>query len=321
MDLPQFRNSGMQLLSGILMDKTKPRPTVLKRFFSFILIILVAGSILFLAGFTFSLNRKVKALTPAQKKVLVIGHAGLGFFSPLNPFNPYPANSMTALTKALQAGADGLEIDIHLSQDGVPILFHDPRLEPMTPARGLIEELPAARVLGLPYRGGFFYELFHEEKVVSLEDLLRRMPAYPRLPELHLDLRQEGKPRSDYYAQTLVDLLRRYRYPAEKLTFISPEVSLLQAFRAVEPRASYLLDSKGDFEEVLRQALAHRFHGLVLNARDMDGERMRRLRQHGLQVVLFGPKSPLSIYKTLLLEPDALEVNNVPAMVEMVKQN
>jgi glycerophosphoryl diester phosphodiesterase len=89
----------------------------------------------------------------------------------------------------------------------------------------------------------------------------------------------------------------------------------------VEPRASYLLDSKGDFEAVFRQALAHRLHGLVLNARDMDAERMRRLRQNGLQVVLFGPKSRLSIYKTLLLEPDAVEVNNVPAMVEMVRQD
>jgi hypothetical protein len=51
----------------------------------------------------------------------------------------------------------------------------------------------------------------------------------------------------------------------------------------------------------------------------MDPERMRRVRQHRLQVVLFGPKSPLSIYKALLLAPDALEVNNVPAMVDMVK--
>ena len=52
---------------------------------------------------------------------------------------------------------------------------------------------------------------------------------------------------------------------------------------------------------------------------DPDPERMRRVRQHRLQIVLFGPKSPLSIYKALLLAPDALEVNNVPAMVDMVK--
>ena len=302
------------------MNTRKPRVGVLKRFLRLSLLLLAAGGLAY-AGYSWYLSQKVQGLTPAQKKVLVIGHAGLGFFSPLNPFNPYPANSMTSLTKALAAGADGLEVDIHLSQDGIPILFHDLRLEPMTPARGLIEEKPAASVVGLPYQGGFFYDLFQQEKVISFEDLLRALQTYPQRPHLHLDLRQEGPDRSGYYARTLLALLDRYQYPVEKLTFISPEVAVLQAFQQAEPRASYLLDSKGDFEAVLQQALAHRLHGLVVNARDMDPERMRRVRQHRLQVVLFGPKSPLSIYKALLLAPDALEVNNVPAMVDMVKNN
>jgi glycerophosphoryl diester phosphodiesterase len=301
------------------MNKIMPRAGGLKRLLRLTLLLLLGAGALAFAGYSWYLSQKVQSLTPAQKKVLVIGHAGLGFLSPLNPFNPYPANSMTSLTKALAAGADGLEVDIHLSQDGIPILFHDLRLEPMTPARGLIEEKPAASVVGLPYRGGFFYDLFQKEKVISFENLLQQLQAYPHLPDLHIDLRQEGPARSDYYARCLWALLGRYQYPVKKLTFISPEVEVLQAFQRVEPRASYLLDSKGDFEAVFRLALAHRLHGLVLNARDMDPERMRRVRQHRLQVVLFGPKSPLSICKALLLEPDALEVNNVPALVDMVK--
>lgn len=304
----------------MMMDKIKSQPAVLKRFFSFILVILVAGSTLFYAGCSFYLNRKVKALTPAQKQVLVIGHGGLGFLSPLNPFNPYPANSMTSLRKALAAGVDGLEVDIHLSQDGIPILFHDPRLESITPARGLIEEKPAAGVIGLPYRGGFPYDLFQQEKVAAFEDLLRQFRTYRQKPYLHLDLRQEGRARPDYYARTLLALLDRYHYPAERLTLISPEVKLLQAFQRLEPRLTCLLDSQGDFEAVLAAVLKHRLPGLVVNAAHMDAHRMRRVRQHRLQIVLFGPKSPLSIYKALLLEPDALQVNNVGALVGMVRQ-
>lgn len=302
------------------MKEATPGSGILKWFLRGAGALLLAAGLAF-AGYSGYLRQKVKELTPAQKNVVVIGHAGLGFLSPLNPFNPYPANSMTSLTKALKAGADGLEIDIHLSQDGVPILFHDPRLEAMTPVRGLIEEKPAASVLGLPYQGGFFYDLFHDEKVIAVEHLLQKLPAPPHQPELHLDLRQEGPARSDYFARTLVALLHRYHYPVKKLTFISPKVEVLQAFQRVEPRASFLLDDAGDFEAVLGQAVAHQLDGVVLNARGMDAQRMRRLRRHGLQVVLFGPKSPLSIHKALLLEPDALEVNNVPALVGMVQDN
>lgn len=284
-----------------------------------LLLILAAGGILFSGGCSYYLRHQVKALSPQQKKVLVIGHGGLGFLSPLRPFNPYPANSLTSLKKALAAGADGLEVDIHLSQDGVPILYHDPRLESMTPARGLIEELPAARVIGLPYQGGFPYDLFQQEKVIALGTLLDLVQAYPHKPSLHLDLRQEGTERPDFYARTLLALLRRYQYPAGKVTLISPQVSLLQAFRRQQPGITCLLDSQGDFEAVLAMALQHQLPGLVFDADEMNASRMRRLRQHGLQVVLFGPKAPLSVYRALLLAPDALQVNNVRAMVGMVK--
>jgi glycerophosphoryl diester phosphodiesterase len=228
---------------------------------------------------------------------------------------------MTSLKKALAAGVDGLEVDIHLSQDGIPILFHDLRLEPMTAARGLIEDRPAAGVLGLPYQGGFPYDLFQREKVAAFEDLLRHIQAYPEKPYLHLDLRQEGLARPDYYAYTLLALLRRYQYPMQKVTLISPEAKLLQAFRQSEPRATCLLDSQGDFEAVLSEVLRCGLPGLVMNAADMNPERMRRVRQHRLQIVLFGPKAPRSIYKALLLGPDALQVNNVTVLVGMVKRD
>ncbi|MGV3503804.1 MAG: glycerophosphodiester phosphodiesterase [Adhaeribacter sp.] len=283
------------------------------------MLILLVGGILFSGGCSLYLNHQLKRLSSEQKKVLVIGHAGMGFLSPLRPFNPYPANSLTSLKKALEAGADGLEVDIHLSQDGVPILYHDPRLESMTPARGLIEELPAARVIGLPYRGGFPYDWFQREKVISLTTLLDLLQALPRKPSLHLDLRQEGKARPDFYARTLLALLHRYHYPVEKISLISPQPGLLEAFRQQQPGITCLLDSQGDFESLLAATLQHQLPGLVLNAMDMDAARMRRLRAHGLQVVLFGPKAPLSVYRALLLAPDALQVNNVKAGVAMVK--
>ncbi|MGV3642394.1 MAG: glycerophosphodiester phosphodiesterase [Adhaeribacter sp.] len=283
------------------------------------MLIPLAGGILFSGGCSLYLRYQVNALQPQQKKVLVIGHAGMGFLSPLRPFNPYPANSLTSLKKALQAGADGLEVDIHLSQDGVPILYHDPRLESMTPARGLIEEQPAASVVGLPYRGGFPYDWFQQEKVIAFESLLELLQGEAPKPSLHLDLRQEGRERPECYARTLLALLNRYHYPIAKITVISPQVSLLQAFRQQQPGITCLLDSQGDFETLLANTLQHRLAGVVLAAGDMDAARMRRLRQHGLQVVLFGPKAPLSVYRALLLAPDALQVNNVKALVGMVK--
>lgn len=280
---------------------------------------LLLGGFIFLVGYNLKMQGKIKALTPAQKKVLVIGHAGRGFYSPLNPFNPYPANSMTSLLKAMAEGAQGLEVDVHLSQDEVPILYHDPRLNTMTSATGLIEEKPAKAVLGLPYQGNFFYDLFHQEKIIALEDLLREFQKYPEVPYLHLDLRQEGTKRPQIYARALLGLLRQYQFPAQKLTFISPDPVLLKAIQQEEPQATYLLDMVESFGHTLAWVQQHKLHGLVINSREMNAQKMQQARAHKLQVVLFGPKSSGSIYKSILLQPDAIEVNNVAAMAEMVR--
>ena len=303
----------------LFMNYTARKSTSFKSILKYFFFILIIGGAIFYIGYSFVLQRKVAALTPGQKKIAVIGHAGSGFFSPLNPFNPLPPNSMASLLKAMTDGADGLEIDVQLSQDGVPILFHDEKLEGMTEASGLVGHLPATQLLSLAYTGGFFYELFHDEKVISLEDLLKKFVAYPQKPDLHLDLRNYSKLPPADYAQKLMPMLRKYGYPVQKLWFVTDDEKLLHAFRTIEPQAYFLLDMDRSYEESLKIVLDHKLHGMVANGQSITKAQMKEMRQHQLQVVFFGGKARSSIYNMLLLQPDAIEVNNVAAMHEMVQ--
>jgi glycerophosphoryl diester phosphodiesterase len=301
------------------MKNTTRRRSSLGRLLKFSLLGLVGAAVLGYLGLTMVLNNKVKALTPAQKKVKVIGHAGSGFFSPINPFNPYPANSKTSILKAMQAGADGVEVDVQLSKDGVPVLYHDPTLQTMSLGKGYVGNLPAAQVLGLAYTGGFFYDLFQDEHIISLEELLQQFRSYRELPELHLDLRNHTQLAPAYYAAALMTMLQKYRYPIRKISFVSPDEKLLLAFKKAAPGAALLLDQDVSFDHTLRVVLKQGLDGFVANAKGISAAEIKKARQHRLQVVLFGVKSPFSVYQVLLLEPDAVEVNNVPAMSGMVK--
>lgn len=40
----------------------------------------------------------------------------------------YPENTMLAFKKALESGADGIELDVHLSKDGHLVIIHDENL-------------------------------------------------------------------------------------------------------------------------------------------------------------------------------------------------
>lgn len=54
-----------------------------------------------------------------------------------------PENTRLALARGLACGADGVECDVRLSADGVPVVIHDPTLERTTDATGLVRSRTA----------------------------------------------------------------------------------------------------------------------------------------------------------------------------------
>ena len=47
-------------------------------------------------------------------------------------FGDYPEHTLPGFTEAYYVGADWLEIDIHLTKDGVPVIAHDMMLDKST---------------------------------------------------------------------------------------------------------------------------------------------------------------------------------------------
>ena len=57
-----------------------------------------------------------------------------------------PENTLPAFARALEMGADGIELDVHLSRDGQLVVIHDFGLETTTNGLGPVEALSAAEL-------------------------------------------------------------------------------------------------------------------------------------------------------------------------------
>src|SRR5215510_15385841 len=64
----------------------------------------------------------------ATSRPLVFAHRGGAALA--------PENTLAAFDNGLALGADGLELDVHLSCDGVVVVHHDRTLDRMTRLRG-----------------------------------------------------------------------------------------------------------------------------------------------------------------------------------------
>ena len=103
-----------------------------------------------------------------------------------------PENTLAAFENGMRLGADGVELDVRLSSDGVPVVFHDPDLSRTTDRSGLVSALTASELARVDagYRfenGGAHPFRAQGVGVPSLESVLRRLPAARVIVEMKGD--------------------------------------------------------------------------------------------------------------------------------------
>ncbi|ANF23010.1 glycerophosphodiester phosphodiesterase family protein [Thermococcus piezophilus] len=95
-----------------------------------------------------------------RKGVIVLGHRGY--------MSKYPENSLLAFKEAIEAGADGIELDVWLTRDGKVIVMHDESIDRTSNLSGkqkgmTLEELKRA-------------DIGMGEKIPTLEEVFEVLP-------------------------------------------------------------------------------------------------------------------------------------------------
>jgi glycerophosphoryl diester phosphodiesterase len=90
----------------------------------------------------------------------VIGHRGGGALA--------PENTLAGIRKAAAMGFGGVEFDVMLSSDKVPVLIHDETLARTTGARGAVSETPYSELASLD-AGAWFGPEHRGERIPSFE--------------------------------------------------------------------------------------------------------------------------------------------------------
>jgi len=77
-------------------------------------------------------------LIPFKKSPLIIGHRGASALA--------PENTLAAFARAFDDGADGIELDVRLARDGVPVVIHDPSLSHTGRLKARVARLTSERL-------------------------------------------------------------------------------------------------------------------------------------------------------------------------------
>lgn len=100
----------------------------------------------------------------------------------------FPENTLMAFAAAVQMGADAIELDVHLTQDGQVVVIHDERVERTTNGNGRVAEMTWAELSRLDagtWKGSGFWGL----RIPRLQDVLKWLPA-----DIGLNIELKGEP-------------------------------------------------------------------------------------------------------------------------------
>lgn len=82
-----------------------------------------------------------------------------------------PENTLEAFSLAMEQGADGIELDVQLTKDGVPVVFHDETVDRVTEGSGWLKDFTLSELKEFSVLDGKF-DGYKECRIPTLKEVL-----------------------------------------------------------------------------------------------------------------------------------------------------
>ncbi len=194
-----------------------------------------------------------------------------------------PENTLPAFRRAAELGTDGIELDVRLSLDGIPVVIHDGWIDKTTDGTGRVGGKSLAELRELD-AGAWFSSQFVGTRIPTLAEVFEEVGQ--RLL-INIELKRDSS--SSRLVVNVVDVVRRSGM-TRRVMFSSFDLLLLRQARRLAPEipVGYLYVSVGSFpmarrwlaHSILGPHEAHHPHFTSVNERYMAWARKRKLRVH-----------------------------------------
>lgn len=223
-----------------------------------------------------------------------------------------PENTMAAFELALtEPRIHFIELDVHLSKDGVPVVIHDHTLERTTNGIGRVLDYTYAELSKLD-AGAWFDESFRGERLPRLEDVMR-------LAKGRCKLAVELKTTSGEYPgieSRVIDLVRTYDL-TDQVVLSSFEHESMRLAREIDPTIATGLIYLGKPTLLEEQARYVGATSLAMHHKFVTPDFAAAMIDRGFDVGVWTVDEPEALLRAAALHPDIRITTNHPDRLVM----
>ena len=233
-------------------------------------------------------------------------HSGTRIFAHRGANREAAENTRSAFDKALQYAIDGMETDVQLSRDEVPVLWHDRFLNKLGLSDRRIDDFDYSQLRSMNFAGHFAQGAMHEG-IMSLKEFL---DAYRKRCQLLLEIKSRTRESSARRKSKVMQTLEMAGAANSGNILISSFhlASLVHAHRCrPEFPLIYNFEARKTLPDAQRVLSERPFlHGLCLPIATLTAAMVALLHNCGKSIIVYTCNSDSEINKALELGVDIL---------------
>ncbi|MGE5313674.1 MAG: glycerophosphodiester phosphodiesterase [Acidobacteriota bacterium] len=233
-------------------------------------------------------------------KPLIIAHRGFS--------DAAPENTMAAFRKALDAGADMIELDVRESSDHHFMVIHDKKIRRTTMMRGEVRSYTAAELRRID-NGSWFGSGYAHERILRLSEALR-LAARGML--FNVEIKTDVKTDVHQAASSLLEEVAKARC-MHRVLFTSFNHKVIKAInQSGAPVATGILfNPLKNFRRSPSQLIAHAHaQAFVCSKYQINHDVVSDAHKAGYRVFVYGISTQRDVRRMLKLEVDGLIAND-----------
>lgn len=260
-----------------------------------------------------------------QKSPLIIGHRGASALA--------PENTLAAFARAFDDGADGIELDVRLARDGVPVVIHDASLSQTGRLKARVARLNSES-LGQTDVGTSFNQRhpqlarvqYLKQTVPSLEDVLKLMANSQRQNTVcYVEMKTVRDKRSNSsLAAAVVEMIRRHDFHNRAIV-ISFNLWAIAAVKEIDPslRTGALFGPRQratkSVRKIVASALEHGVNEILLHHLIAKDRLLKLALEANLNPVVWTVENPSWVARAQEKQIHAVMTNNPAKMLAKLR--
>lgn len=234
-------------------------------------------------------------------KILNIAHRGYS--------GKFDENTMLAFKKAIEYKADGIETDVQLSKDNVPVIIHDETLDRTTDGKGYVKDYTLDELKIFRTKSG--------EEIPTLKELLE-LVVESDLKVLNLELKNSIFPYEGLEEKAL-NMINQYNLNEKIIISSFNHLSLVKVRKLdKEIRLGALTDSTlANVPKYLKDILVQCYHPYFPSI--LNEEYMREIKEAGIIVNPYTVNEEEHMEMVIKVNADSIITNEVEKLYNLLK--